>query len=300
MKTSSLFLAVGLFAVLPLLAQAKITRVVEKSFTVQPGGTFRAGTAGGDIIVKPGTGDQVHVIARQVIRTDSEAKADEILAKLELTIEQQGNDVVAKAKYDGSGKGIVISGFWPPVTVNFEVTVPARYNVELRTSGGDIGVGDLQGKIDARTSGGDIELGRITGEVDAHTSGGDIELGGATGAVKLHTSGGDIDVGPVAGAADVSTSGGDVKATYDGGPQADAGFRTSGGDVEIIVAATAAFRIDAATSGGDVKTRGLAVTVESGGERKHKLVGTVNGGGPRLTLRTSGGDITVHAPTGGR
>lgn len=297
MKTTSLFLAVGLFAVLPLLAQAKITRQVEKSFTVQPGGTFRASTSGGDVVVKPGTGDQVQVIARQVVRAQTDAKADEILAKLELTIEQQGNDVVAKAKYPGSGFNF---GIWPPVTVNFEVTVPARYNVELRTSGGDIGVGDLQGKVDARTSGGDVELGHITGEVDAHTSGGDIELGAATGPVKLHTSGGDIDVGPVAGAVDVSTSGGDVKATYDGGPQADGSFRTSGGDVEITVAAAAAFRIDAATSGGDVKTRGLAVTVESGGERKHKLVGTVNGGGPRLTLRTSGGDIAVHASAGGR
>lgn len=297
MKSSSLFLAVGIFAVLPLLAQAKITRVVEKSFTVQPGGTLRAGTAGGDIVVKAGTGDRVQVIARQVVRAQTEAKADEILAKLELTIEQQGNDVVAKAKYPNSGFNF---GVWPPVTVNFEVTVPASYNVELRTSGGDIRVGDLQGKVDARTSGGDIELGRIAGGVDAHTSGGDIELGAATGAVKLHTSGGDIDVGPVAGAVDVSTSGGDVKATYESGPQADASFRTSGGDVEVIVPSTAAFRIDAATSGGDVKTRGLAVTVESGGERKHKLVGTVNGGGPRLTLRTSGGNITVHAPAGGR
>lgn len=294
MKTSSLFLAAGLLAVLPFSAQAKITRNVEKSFTVQPGGTFRAETSGGDVVVHPGPGDQVRIVAHQTMRAKTEAEADEILAKLELTLEQQGNDVHAKAKYPGRG-GFTFSGIWPPVTVSFEVTVPEKFNLELRTSGGDIVVGNLTGKVIAHTSGGDVSLGQLDGEAQVHTSGGDIELGSATGAVDLHTSGGDIEVGPVAAAADVSTSGGDIQARFEDGPKADCVFRTSGGDVDVTVGAKAGFRLDASTSGGDVKTRNLTVAVESGGEGKSKLVGAVNGGGPLLKLRTSGGDIGVRA-----
>ena len=294
MKTTSLILAAGLLAVLPLSTQAKIVRTVEKSFTVQPGGTFRAETSGGDIVIKSGPGDQVHIVARQAIRAKTEEKADELLAKLELTIEQQGNDVVAKSKYPGKS-GLTITGIWPPVTVDFEVTIPEKFNLDLRTSGGDIVTGDLQGEVAAHTSGGDVVLGRIDGEVQAHTSGGDIMLGAATGAVKLHTSGGDIRVGPVAAAIDASTSGGDIEARFEGGPRADCSLRTSGGDVDVEVGATAAFQLNASTSGGDVEIRNITVAVESGGFGKSKLVGAVNGGGPLLKLRTSGGDITVKA-----
>jgi hypothetical protein len=55
------------------------------------------------------------------------------------------------------------------------------------------------------------------------------------------------------------------------------------------------FKLDASTSGGDVDAEGLTLTIEKGGVGKSKLIGDVNGGGPRLKLRSSGGDIKVRA-----
>jgi hypothetical protein len=43
-----------------------------------------------------------------------------------------------------------------------------------------------------------------------------------------------------------------------------------------------------------VKASGLTITIEKGGTGKSRLVGSVNGGGPRLKLRSSGGDVSVH------
>lgn len=299
MKTTSLFLAAGLLAVLPLSAQAKIVRLVEKTFTVQPGGTLKAETSGGDIVVKTGAGDQVRVVARQTIRASDDAEADELLKKLELTITQEGNDVVAISKYARKLGGVSF-GIWPPVSVAFEVTVPETYNLELRTSGGDIVSGNLKGKATARTSGGDVMLGHIDGEVQVHTSGGDIVLDHATGPAKLDTSGGDIKVGSVLNTLDASTSGGDISARISGELKGDCVLGTSGGDIEAMVDASAAFLLDASTSGGDIRDRNLVLTVESGGHGKSKLVGKVNGGGPRLKLRTSGGDIAVNGVTTAR
>ena len=298
MKSSLLTLTVGLLFVWPLSAHAKIERTVEKTFAVQPGATLKVETQGGDVTVRPGADDEVRIVARQTIRAKSEAEADALLEKLELVFSQEGEAVRASARYASRGAG---SGFgsWPPVSVDFEITVPTTINPVLRTSGGDVRVGDVTGRVDVRTSGGDVELGRIDGVVKAGTSGGDIDLMQATGEADLHTSGGDIEIDAVINVVNASTSGGDISATFAGPFKGDCSFSTSGGDVEVKVVADAAFQLDASTGGGKIKAKGLALTIERGGVGQSRLGGTVNGGGPLLKLRTSGGDIEIESAISG-
>lgn len=311
MKVSPLLLAAGLLAVAPIAAFAKIERVIEKSFTVQPGGLLEVETSGGNINVQTGSDSTVKVVAKEEIRASSESDADEILKDLTLTIEQNDKGVVAKAKYEKHFTGFHW-GSWPPVQVSFTVTVPANYNGQLKTSGGDIKVGDLAGKIHARTSGGNVTLGKISGDVDAGTSGGDVRLAEGSADVKLGTSGGNIVVDRAVGTTDLSTSGGDIRigtventlhASTSGGNvsagiagmlKGDCSLHTSGGEVRVKVDRTAAFDLDAATSGGDVNVNGLTITIEHGGSGRSHLAGKVNGGGPLLKLRTSGGDIRIE------
>jgi DUF4097 and DUF4098 domain-containing protein YvlB len=310
MKTLFALLALGAAFAAPAAVQAKITRVVEKTFTVQPGGNFKASTQGGDILIRTADVTTVHILAKQVIRAGSEQEADEILTKLSLTMEQSGNDVTAEAKYEKRTGGSWF-GSWPPVNVSFEVTVPKNFNLTLNTSGGDIQAQSVRGNVRARTSGGNLTFDRVDGEIDAHTSGGDIVLKEGTARAKLGTSGGNIEVDRAGGLTEVSTSGGDitinsvaqlVSATTSGGNvratlteplKQDTLLSTSGGDVRVRVVKGAGFELDASTSGGDVRAEGLTLTIAKGGVGKSRLAGTVNGGGPRLKLRSSGGDITV-------
>src|SRR4051794_1434148 len=92
-----LFFSAVLGAASVASAHAKIERMVERTFTVSPSGTVHLATQGGNIQVQPAAaGDStVKVTARERINADSEAEADEILRKLTLTIEQNGNDVTA-------------------------------------------------------------------------------------------------------------------------------------------------------------------------------------------------------------
>jgi len=310
MKTLIPLLTLGAVLALPAMLQAKITRTVEKTFTVQPGGTLTVGTQGGDIKVMTGPGNEVKVTATERINTSTEAKADELLKQLELTIEQQGDNVTAKAKFADSAGWHV--GNWPPVNVSFTVTVPSRYNVDLNTSGGDIGVASINGHARLRTSGGNLKLERVDGDVDGGTSGGDINLQEGTANVKLSTSGGDIHVDRAGGEADLSTSGGDivinsvqgrlhagtsggdVKASIAGALKGDCKLTTSGGTVTVSVDKTAAFDLKAHTSGGEVDASGITITIEKGGVGKSSLAGKVNGGGPQLYLSSSGGDIRIR------
>lgn len=292
-------------------AHAAIERNVEKTFTVSGAGTIHLTTDGGGIKVTPGADGTVKIIAHEKIRADSDAEADDLLKDLELTFDQSGNEVSARAKYNKAFSGFHF-GSWPPVQVSFEAIVPASYATDLHTSGGGIHVGDLAGTVFARTSGGGITLGKMGGKVDVHTSGGGITLAEAHGSAKLDTSGGSITVGRVAGPAELSTSGGgihidsveeSVRAHTSGGSvhagivgplKGDCELSSSGGGIHVTVDKTAAFHLDAATSGGGVHADGLTITLKGGDHGRSHLKGDVNGGGPELKLRTSGGSIDVN------
>lgn len=294
------------------VGHARIDRVVEKSFRVDGVGVLRVETHGGEIRVSPGADREVRVIAKQRINASTDAEADELLTKLDLTMEQQGNDVRLVAKYERQPSGFRFRS-WPPVQVSFEIVVPASFSTSLNTSGGAIIVGDLNGKADLRTSGGGIKLGKMGGPVDARTSGGAISLEEARGSVELKTSGGNISVGRVAGPADLSTSGGSIKiesvasslrahtsggsirANIAGPLKDECSLSTSGGSVSVTLDKAAAFQLDASTSGGGVEAAGFSLAVEKISRDRNKLAGTVNGGGPLLKLRSSGGGISVRA-----
>ncbi|MEO5961654.1 MAG: hypothetical protein ABIR80_21280, partial [Opitutaceae bacterium] len=116
-------IAVGALVVAPLALQAKIERLVEKTFTVGANGTLHVSTQGGEVRVTPSSDSMVKVTARERIRASSEAEADELLKKLELTIGRSGGDVTATAKYERPAT-FPWSGSWPPVQVDFIVSVP--------------------------------------------------------------------------------------------------------------------------------------------------------------------------------
>lgn len=311
MKTLTCLFVASTLAFAPAIAAAKIVRTVERSFTVQPGGQLTATTQGGNITIDTADTTEVRVVARQTIRTNSEAEADKLLADLTLTLEQHGNDVVAEAKYERQKLGFSWKN-WPPVSVDFTITVPRNYNLGLTTSGGNIAVASVQGTVRARTSGGNLKFDRIDGDLEGRTSGGDILLQEGTARAKLNTSGGNIVVRKAAGPTEVSTSGGDiridsatqlisattsggnVRATLAGPLKQDTVLSTSGGNVVVRVANDVAFTLDARTSGGDVKASGVTLKIADGGVGRSRLAGEVNGGGPRLKLRTSGGNISLQ------
>ncbi len=308
----SFVLAGGLFVGSALAAGAAIERTVEKAFAVTGNGVLSVETQGGAIRVTTTTEPGVKISARQRIKAGSDAEADELLRKLDLRMEQSGNDVRVVAKYPRRPSGFSF-GSWPPVQVDIDVAVPAGFAAEVSTSGGNVQVGDLAGQVKAKTAGGSIVLGRLGAEVQARTSGGNITLGAAAGAADLNTSGGNITAGPVAGAATLGTSGGNIaiegvrgvlraktsggniRARFVGPLTDDCSLSTSGGSVRVTVDRAAAFRLDAATSGGKVDVDGLKLTGEKNSSARSSMTGEVNGGGRTLKLRSSGGGVSVRS-----
>jgi hypothetical protein len=212
--------------------------------------------------------------------------------------------------------------------VAYRITVPQQFDADVSTSGGSIYVGRLKGEVTAhtsggslnfdrtegpvngstsggsitlegakgrtvvRTSGGSIHLTDVAGDVDASTSGGSISIEGVSGRVKAHTSGGRIKATEITGAIDASTSGGSITASLIAQPRQDCRFSTSGGSIDVSLASDAHVNLDASTSGGRVSTDFLVPF--SGDRHDRELRAPINGGGPLLSLHTSGGGIHVR------
>ena len=94
------------------------------------------------------------------------------------------------------------------------------------------------------------------------------------------------------GTVDAQTSGGSIRARLANQPRADSRLSTSGGGITISIAPNVSVDLDARTSGGDVDTD-VPVTL-LGRQSESSLEGKINGGGPKLVLRSSGGSIKLR------
>ncbi|HCF78420.1 MAG TPA: hypothetical protein DER52_01875, partial [Glaciecola sp.] len=103
------------------------------------------------------------------------------------------------------------------------------------------------------------------------------------------TSGGSIEVGEVLGELSARTSGGSIKATFAQQINRNAELKTSGGSIEATLPPQIQVNLKASTSGGRVSSDFLV----NGEISKRKVEGEINGGGPKLILHTSGGNIKI-------
>lgn len=181
------------WAILCLMAitvMAVADTIVDKSFDVSSGGTLFVESDLGSIEVRTGSGNRVDVKLYAEKRGWFSDNSDKIEDLLEVTVEKDGKDVRVKAwkKHRGSWDN------WGNMRVEYVITVPQQYNVDLHTGGGSIDVGDLEGEVRAHTSGGSLNFGDIKGPVFGETSGGSISLDGCVGDADIETSGGSITV----------------------------------------------------------------------------------------------------------
>jgi DUF4097 and DUF4098 domain-containing protein YvlB len=322
-------LAVALLAFVASPARADVEDKITKSYTVQPGGQLAVEVDRGSIEVK--TSADRRSVDIEVTRKSrgSEAKAAKVLNDHVVTTAQDGNKVEVRAEY----KGPKASGWFgrsPDLQVNYVITIPREFTVNLKTAGGNIKVADLAGKAQVHTSGGSLTLEKIEGPISGHTSGGNINIAGCRGTVDVHTSGGtlnlseiegdvtgktsggsiraenltgktivktsggSIGVTGIKGSIDASTSGGSVNAELIEPPTEACSFRSSGGSITVALAGNVAVDVDLHTSGGRVSTDFPVVSVIQGEQQKNEIRGKVNGGGPLITARTSGGSVRLQ------
>lgn len=309
--------------------RADVEDKITKSFKVQSGGQLAVEVDRGSIEVK--TSADRESVDIEVTRKSrgSEAKAGKVLSDHVVTTAQDGNKVEVRAEY----KGPKSSGWFgqsPDLQVQYLITIPRQFEVNLKTAGGSIKVADLAGKAQVHTSGGSLTLEKIEGPVSGHTSGGNINVARCRGQVDVHTSGGSLNlseiegdvtgktsggsiraekltgksvvktsggsigVAGIKGSIDATTSGGSVNADLIEQPAEACSFRSSGGSITVALGEKVAVDVDLHTSGGRVSTDFPVTTVVQGEKKKNELQGKINGGGPLIVAHTSGGSVRLQ------
>jgi len=308
------------------LAARDVEDKMHQSFPAKPGGKLVVEADRGSIEVKPADVEQVEIDVSRKVGRESEAAAQDILKNHEIKFSKDEDTVRVHAEFAKDWKSS-----WRDkgrnLQVRYVISVPKKFNVDLKTAGGSIKVADLVGEARSQTAGGSLSFGQIEGpiqgrtaggsvavagckgDVDVETSGGSIKLGEVSGNTKAHTSGGSITVGKLSGKSVVSTTGGSIEAADVGGsldastsggsitarisaqPGGDCRFHTSGGSIKASLAENVAVDVDARTSGGRVVTDLPVTTIVKGEHKPNILQGKINGGGPALSLETSGGSI---------
>ncbi len=265
-----------------------------ESVPVKPGGTLQIELATGSVEVQTDDAHEVSIEARA---------RGWGAGSMRFELSSDGED----AQLVGEPRG----WFGPLVIlprVRVKVRVPERYSIEIRTGGGSIEIDDLggtalaktnggrvvldgaEGPVELTTSGGSIDAEDVRGDLSVRTSGGGIRISDVTGRVEAETSGGPIRVHDVGGPVLARTSGGSISVRFSGAPEGD--LETSGGAIEAEFDEKARLNLEAETSGGRVRVEDdLQIT---GSITSDRVEGRINGGGPSLRLKTSGGNVRIR------
>ena len=294
-----------------LQTQAMTSETINRTLDLPPGGTLIINIENGRLDISGEAGSGVVIKIDRSVKASSKEKEEAFLTENPVEIETTDRTVrITRAGESGASWGFSLFRKKPREEATYQVVVPADFNLDLRTSGGEVALTNVKGEIAARTSGGSIRALSLTGDIavrtsggsirlddchgptDAHTSGGSITAENGSDNLKLRTSGGSITVLAHEGRVDGHTSGGSVKATLLAGRTEACSLSTSGGGVTVNLPATAAVDIDASTSGGNVHSEFPEAQPDP--KKKTRLVAPINGGGPLLKLHTSGGSIHIN------
>lgn len=180
---------------------------------------------------------------------------------------------------------------------NIQVMSSAQ-NVAVSTGGGAIDIKKCGGELKATTGGGSLDLGAIAGAAKISTGGGSIRLLNATGPVTATTGGGSIELFGLSQGARVETGGGSIVAEFLPGNFTGSTLETPAGDIVVYLSPQLRATVKAVIEMADghrirSELNDIRVRSEGGeyGPRTAFAEGTLNGGGPTLSVRTTSGDI---------
>jgi DUF4097 and DUF4098 domain-containing protein YvlB len=251
--------------------------------------------------VKPGdlldidlnTGGTIQIVGSPTLK---EAKVVWLLGgcderDIRVSVENEGGRIRVLSEYTKRGKTHKCS-------VNINVSIHNRMNLEARTRGGNVSVSGVEGKISGETMGGNLGFKEIKGTLTMSTKGGNISVEDSTVDGKVSTMGGNINVKNVAGNIDASTMGGSIYldnvVQREGHSISSAvNVSTMGGNIYVATA----------PHGANVETRGGNIIIE----KASKFVQAETMGGNieikqhdgRIQANTKGGNVTASIVPGG-
>jgi hypothetical protein len=316
-------LTLATFITPPAVTAQSIQGRFDKTLSVSEPVTISVTSGSGSVDVKAGSGNAVHVIG--IVRGTSwwRGATDESVQKAIKAVESrppivQNGSTIAIGAIDDEELARRVS-------ISYELTVPTRTALTVKTGSGSQTIASLSGPVEASSGSGSVSVGSIEGPADVRAGSGSVTVDAARERVNVSTGSGGITLGRVAGRVTVSSGSGSVsireapEATIDastgsgrigvdglvggltahaasgsihvnGTPKADWQLSTASGSIVLNIPDGTAFRVQATTGSGSIDSdHKLTVTRVD----KRTLSGSVGSGGALVTARTSSGSIQI-------
>ena len=224
--------------------------------------SFDGGALSSKLVINGSTMDTLSAYATASVWGNNDEDARRIAEGMELTW-SGSTDARLTLEYPGTEKEFIRIG-------DLRIDAPQRLGLNIDLSSADLEVKNMTGNVTVDVSSGDITVG-TTGRIDIETSSGDVNV--VTG------KGGRIDV-----------SSGDTRVDLTSRNFDELVIESSSGDVLINIADGAGidFELDASSGTIAINYGGFAVAESEG-----RIVVSVNGGGKRVRVDTSSGDIQI-------
>lgn len=255
---STVFVVAALLAAAPAFA-VELEERFDRTYDLGSGGSIAVANVNGSVRVEAWDRDEVRVEAVKRVKSGSRSKAEDVMGRIEVAVEQRGDHLEIETRLPRNGD----SGFldWlvgndSNAQVSYEIRVPRSTDVEVDTVNGKVRIAGVAGRVEANTTNGGIEMADLRGSVQAGTTNGGI----------------DVELSEVADGRDMRLS-------------------TTNGGISLRLPRDVRASVDADTTNGGIDIEGLDADVRSRG-RRH-VEADLNGGGPEIRLTTTNGGIKI-------
>lgn len=238
------------------LARGKATEEWRRTYTLPAGGTLDLVNVNGPIEARPAAGPHVEVVVRREAEAPSDQVARELLQKARIVEQVAPERVRIEASAASGGLRRGIFG-GSRLETRFEVRVPDGLTVSLKTENGAIQVGGFKGRLTASSTNGGVTGRSLRGATRVSTVNGGVRLA-------------------------FDAIGGDIEAT------------TVNGSIRVELPPAAGGTLLVTTVNGSV-TVDERLRFRASERERLRMAGTLNDGGPAITLSTTNGGVRVSA-----
>jgi len=260
------YLFSGFFALIILMGQARsetLEETFKKSIPVENQERLLIQNQNGDIEIRAWDRDEVEIIAYKKVKAGSPNAARRYMDKLEIDIEDDGTTVSVYTRFpdqdrdEGSIFSWLLNLGSKSASVDYEVHVPMKFNLDIRSTNGNIMVDDCAGEFDLETTNGNMQAENVKGAARCKTTNGSITMF--------------------------------FQEVFD---NSDMSFYSTNGSVKLYLPESLNAILKARTTNGSVDCDLPMHDAEW--ESKRKLEAVINEGGPLIYIRTTNGTIRIY------
>ncbi len=179
-RNHSTFIFIVAYLILSGLALAgEKKEKIETNIPFESGGYLNLINQNGNIDISSWGEDKVSIIAYKRVYSSRGGEEDDWLKKIEIDIDQQGDKIKIETHMPGHQDGFfgkIFNRQKISFTVDYEIQVPKKIDLNIQTANGDVDILAIEGRIRLETTNGNIDASRIEGLAKCKTTNGSIRI----------------------------------------------------------------------------------------------------------------------------